>query len=129
MTKDGTGTPTLIGVSRAGGKTEPPHDTAHPDLLSQNLADMARGGCTSCWVVKVTGGSHMSYSDAPEVMPDTLSRFGGVLIAPDRSFALYSGITAAFARAYAPGGGGDAAFAAEIRNDPEVTRSETTAKP
>lgn len=120
----GTTKPTLIAASRAKGRPEPPHDAAHPDMLDQMRAAIGRTGNRSGWVMKITGGSHMSYSDAPEVMPDTLSRFGGELVSSARSFDLYAGLVEAFARAYAPGGGGDAAFEAFARAQTEVTRLE-----
>jgi putative ABC transport system permease protein len=120
----GSKKPTLVGASRAKGRPETPVDAQHPDMLEQMRAALGKQGNHSCWVMKITGGSHMSYSDSPEVMPDTLSRFGGELISPQRSFELYTGVTAAFARAYAPGGGGDAAFAVAVKANPEITRTE-----
>jgi dienelactone hydrolase len=122
--REGVSKPVLIAASRAKGRPEPPHDAAHPDMLDQMRAEIGKTGARSSWTMKITGGSHMSYSDAPEVMPDTLSRFGGELVSPARSFDLYTGLVAAFARAYAPGGGGNAAFEAYARRQPEVTRLE-----
>ena len=120
----GSKKPTLVGASRAKGRPEALSDPQHPDMLTQMRAALGKAGNHECWVAKITGGSHMSYTDAPEVMPDTLSRFGGELVSAQRSFELYTGVTAAFARAYAPGGGGDVAFANTILANPEMTRTE-----
>lgn len=38
--------------------------------------------------VKINGAGHMSYSDAPFVMPDTINRFGGRIIEAGRGFEI-----------------------------------------
>jgi predicted dienelactone hydrolase len=38
--------------------------------------------------VKINGAGHMSYSDAPFVMPDTINRFGGRIIEARRGFRI-----------------------------------------
>lgn len=38
--------------------------------------------------VKINGAGHMSYSDAPFVMPDTINRFGGRIIEASRGFEI-----------------------------------------
>jgi pimeloyl-ACP methyl ester carboxylesterase len=38
--------------------------------------------------VKISGAGHMSYSDAPFVMPDTINRFGGRIIDARRAFEI-----------------------------------------
>jgi hypothetical protein len=38
--------------------------------------------------VKINGAGHMSYSDAPFVMPDTINRFGGRIINAGRGFEI-----------------------------------------
>jgi predicted dienelactone hydrolase len=44
----------------------------------------------SVYSVKVNGAGHMSYSDAPFVMPDTINRFGGRIIEAKRGFEIMS---------------------------------------
>jgi hypothetical protein len=38
--------------------------------------------------IKINGAGHMSYSDAPFVMPDTITRFGGRIIDARRGFEI-----------------------------------------
>jgi hypothetical protein len=121
----GADKPTLIGASRAKGRPEAPAN-GKPDTMDQMLAALARGSSRSGWVIKITGGSHMSYSDSPLVMPDTISRFGGTIITPARSMALYPDLVAAFARAYIPGGGRDVAMDRFLRGQAEITRIQHT---
>lgn len=116
--------PTLVVLSRSGGR--PPNSPTAPDLAGQLVAALDRDTATA-WVVKVTGGSHTSYSDAPLMMPATLSRFGGTLMSANRSIALYSGLVDAFARAYLRGGHGAAEFAAFLATAPEADGRHTPA--
>lgn len=116
--------PTLVVLSRSGGR--PPNSPTAPDLAGQLVAALDRDAATA-WVVKVTGGSHTSYSDAPLVMPATLSRFGGTLMSANRSIELYSGLVDAFARAYTRGGHGAAEFAAFLATAPETNGRHTPA--
>lgn len=117
--EQGAGKPTLVVWSRAKGRppTVPPGQTDPADAL---LSSLGKRGEPS-WIVKVTGGSHTSFSDAPDVLPETLSRFGGELMTAARSFELYSGLVDAFARAYMNGGGDDAAFQAFLDAAPEAS--------
>jgi dienelactone hydrolase len=114
---EGARKPALVVLSRSGGR--PPSSPTAPDLVGQIVAALD-GDTAAAWVVKVTGGSHTSYSDAPRMMPATLSRFGGTLMSADRSMALYSGLVDAFARAYARGGRGAAEFAEFLATAPET---------
>ncbi|HEY1550373.1 MAG TPA: hypothetical protein VGG28_21245 [Kofleriaceae bacterium] len=110
--------PTLAVYSRAKGRP-PTLKPGEVDPMDTITAALAAAG-QPVWTVKVTGGSHTSFSDAPDVLPATLSRFGGELVTPARSFELYTGIVDAFARAYDRGGGGDAAFRAFLATAPET---------
>ena len=38
--------------------------------------------------IKINGAGHMSYSDAPFIMPDTINRFGGRIIDARRGFEI-----------------------------------------
>ena len=109
--------PTLITGARSA---KPDRPFEKPDLSSPFWSFLGRGENASNWAIAITKGSHMSYSDAPYEMPETLSRFGGTLMTPERSFELYTGLVDAFARAYAPGCGGNAAFADFLHAQPEI---------
>jgi len=103
--------PVLAVFSRAKGRPRvgKPGEADPMDAIARQLA----AGGQPIWRVKVTGGSHTSFSDAPDVLPRTLSRFGGELMTPARSFELYTGMVDAFAR-------GPADFAAFLRTAPEA---------
>lgn len=104
---EGPRKPSLFVLSRS---VTPERPLTTPDLVSPMFAFMARGSVPG-WAVAVAGGSHMSFSDAPAEMPETLARFGGELMTPQRSLEVYTGMLDAFAEAYLDGGGGDVAFA------------------
>lgn len=118
VARDGAGGPTLIVLSRARQTAADlerrgmsrAEDDARGEQLRLSLKTMLKqGGEQRAWVLGVEGGSHMSYSDAPLLMPDTVSRFGGEVMSPDRSIALYADITTTFAEAWwASGRGADA---------------------
>jgi predicted dienelactone hydrolase len=114
---DGPRRPTLLALSRSA-KPDRPHAT--PDLTRPPFDFLARGGLATNWAVAISGGSHMSFSDAPREMPATLSRFGGTLMAADRSDEVYAGIVDALARAFLPGGTGNAHMGAYFREVPEA---------
>lgn len=119
---DGPLKPTMLTGSRSA-KPDRPH--VAPDLGKAPWDFLRKGGGSSNWGIAVRGGSHMSFSDAPYEMPDTLSRFGGTLMSPERSMQVYAGMLDAFARAYFPGGGGNAAFGAFLATLPEVKVSSS----
>lgn len=48
------------------------------------------------WVMKVQGTGHLSFSDAPFAMPNTITRFGGVLLDSKRGLAVITGIVEAY---------------------------------
>ena len=112
--------PALVVGSRAKGRPPVTSPPGQPEMSTRMLAALGQAGERALWYVKVTGGSHTSFSDAPWRMPQTLTRFGGELMTPERSADLYTGMLDAFARAYAPGGGGDAAFQAFLSGAPET---------
>jgi pimeloyl-ACP methyl ester carboxylesterase len=114
---EGPRRPTLFTGSRSA---KPDRPFLAPDLSQPPWDFLARGGLSSNWAVAISGGSHMSFSDAPREMPDTLSRFGGTLMSAERSEQVYVGIVDALGRAYFPGGGGNATMAAFFREVPEA---------
>ncbi len=115
--------PTLLALSRSA-KPERPLTT--PDLGKPPFDFLARGGLDSNWAVAISGGSHMSFSDAPQAMPGTLTRFGGTLMDADRSQQVYVGIVDALGRAFFPGGGGNAVLAAYFEGVPEIRATHAT---
>jgi dienelactone hydrolase len=114
---EGPRRPTLLLLGRS---LKPERPLVAPDLGKPPFDFLARGGRDDGWAVAIGGGSHMSFSDAPREMPDTLSRFGGTLMDAGRSEQVYAGIVDAFARAFLPGGGGNAALEAFFRDIPEA---------
>lgn len=110
--------PVLAAFSRAKGRP-PTLRPGQPDPTEASRASLAAGG-QPVWIAKVTGGSHTSFSDAPDVLPRTLSRFGGELMTPARSFEVYTTLVDTFARAYASGAG-TATFEAALATLPEVS--------
>lgn len=120
----GPAKPTLFVGSRSG-RPDRPHVSPPLDQSPYNV--FATGTSPANWLVAIRGGSHMSYSDAPFVMPETLSRFGGELMSSERSLALYAGMTEAFARAYLPATVRDAAFAQFLDQASEVRYSRWSA--
>jgi hypothetical protein len=48
------------------------------------------------WKASVAGTGHMSFSDAPFVMPSTISRFGGKIIDPQRGLVVITSVMRAF---------------------------------
>ncbi|HWG33999.1 MAG TPA: hypothetical protein VN650_07505, partial [Gemmatimonadaceae bacterium] len=65
------------------------------------------------------GTGHMSYSDAPFVMPTTITRFGGTVIDASRGFEIISAYTRAFLDRYVRGADG-ALLAKQPSPFPEV---------
>lgn len=123
LVRRGASKPTLIVASRAKGRPETPFSAEKPDTLEKMRLAMGASGNDSRWIVKITGGSHMSYSDFSEVFPYAISQFGGEVIPSERTFELYPGIVSAFASAYGPQGHGNREFEDYLSKQPEVTRS------
>jgi hypothetical protein len=96
----GAHAPVFAAFSRAKGRpaTRKP---GQPDPMDAIAAQLAAAG-QPVWVAKITGGSHTSFSDCPDVLPTTLSRFGGELMTPARSFEVYTALVDAFARGTLP---------------------------
>lgn len=110
----GVAKPVVSVGSRARGRPQT------PGLGDEMLRALSQGGSPSAWYVRVTGGSHMSFSDAPRMMPNTLTRFGGEIMSLERSDAVYAGMVDAFALAYLTGAGRDQSFADFLVGLPEA---------
>ncbi len=111
---DGVAKPVLVTASRARGRPR-----VQSNAAEEMMAALAQRGAP-VWYVRVTGGSHMSFSDAPTMMPETLTHFGGEVMTPERSDAVYGGMVDAFARTYVLGSGDAAKFAAFLAGLPEA---------
>jgi pimeloyl-ACP methyl ester carboxylesterase len=112
----GSNKPLFVTAARSA---KPDRPFKAPDFGNPMWSYLRRDGPSS-WAIAITKASHMSYSDAPFEMPDTLSRFGGELMSPERSFDVYVGLVDAFVRAYGPEGGGDEAFQTFVEGIPEI---------
>lgn len=117
--------PTLLALSRSA---KPERPVTVPDLDRPPFDFLARGRQDTHWGVAISGGSHMSFSDAPQVMPSTLSRFGGTLMDAGRSQQVYVGIVDALGRAFFPGGGGNAVLTTYFEDVPEARATHSPAR-
>jgi predicted dienelactone hydrolase len=77
----------------------------------QNIIDKSQG--VPVYIIKVNGAGHMTFSDAPFVMPDTITRFGGTIIAGPRAYAITTAYLEDFFGKYLSGGRGDLIGAAK----------------
>lgn len=118
--------PTLLALSRSA---KPERPVTVPDLGRPPFDFLSRGQQDTHWGVAISGGSHMSFSDAPQVMPSTLTRFGGTLMDAGRSQQVYVGIVDALGRAFFPGGGGNAVLAAYFEGVPEARATHAALPP
>lgn len=112
--EEGPVKPTLFVLSRSKREGEP---STPPSAEEPMFAFLAGGTGGPAWAVKVAGGSHMSFSDAPIVMPDTIARFGGEVMTADRSMEIYAGLVAQFVENTSGGGNG---FADYLSSSPEL---------
>jgi pimeloyl-ACP methyl ester carboxylesterase len=97
VTAEGVKRPTLIMRS---GPIYSDEDLARRGRTREQWEEMGRQGqamwsslfqrskTVPVYSVKINGAGHMSYSDAPFVMPDTINRFGGRIIDPRRGFEI-----------------------------------------
>src|SRR5262249_12637338 len=72
--------------------------------------------------IKINGAGHMSYSDAPFVMPDTITRFGGRIIDAKRGYEIMIHYILAFFDKYLNG------KSSELLDGPNSTYEEVTAE-
>jgi dienelactone hydrolase len=126
----GPGGPTLFVLSspvysdeqlQQRGRTRASQQQREEDVQTQLKSVLAKGTAGPGWIATVKGGGHMSFSDAPEVSPSQLSRFGGTYMSAARSLEVYAGLAETFVRAYFPGGAGSAALQQFQKLTSEVT--------
>ena len=72
-------------------------------------------------VVRVAGTGHMSFSDAPLVMPTLITSFGGMPMRPDRALKVISGTLVAIMESHI--GEDSNAFDAFVDATPELERA------
>lgn len=65
--------------------------------LADTKALFAQPG-RDAWVISISGTGHLSFSDAPYTMPNTISRFGGTIIEPARLFAIVTHLLESYFR-------------------------------
>ncbi|MBZ5491863.1 MAG: hypothetical protein LAO76_13110 [Acidobacteriia bacterium] len=65
--------------------------------LADTQALFAQAG-GDAWVISISGTGHLSFSDAPYTMPNTISRFGGTIIEPARLFAIVTHLLESYLR-------------------------------
>jgi hypothetical protein len=63
----------------------------------------AKNPKTPAYTASIRGTGHMSFSDAPVIMPDTITRFGGRIIDAQRGFEIMSLYVRAFVGQYLDG--------------------------
>lgn len=97
VTEEGLKRPTLIMRS---GPVYSDEDLAKRGRTREQWEEMGRKGRemwgslfekskgVPVYSIKINGTGHMSYSDAPFVMPDTINRFGGRIIEAGRGFEI-----------------------------------------
>src|SRR5262249_734024 len=82
----------------------------------ETFAAASKGSLT---VATVAGTGHLSFSDAPFVMPDTITRFGGKVIEPQRGWLVITRAIRAFLDDAFTGAPGKA-FAVALKDAPEL---------
>jgi len=81
------------------GKTQAQYDAA-AKAAEAALDSVPKGPTAPVFTASIAGTGHMSFSDAPFVMPTTITRFGGKVIDPERGYVLTSGVVMAFLDEY-----------------------------
>lgn len=77
------------------GRTRAQWD-AMGESMRRALDTLRRVDAAPLYLVKVAGTGHMNFSDAPFVMPNTITRFGGRIIDPTRGWTVITGTLRAF---------------------------------
>gem|GEM_PF-1943349 len=78
-------------------RTREEFDKIGKKTLADTQALFAQPG-GDAWVISVRGTGHLSFSDAPYTMPNTISRFGGTIIEPARLFAIVTHLLESYLR-------------------------------
>jgi len=85
------------------GRTRKAWDAMGASIKASIDSILAKRLDAPSYVVSILGTGHMSYSDAPFVMPTTITRFGGTVIDASRGFEIMSAYTRAFLDRYVRG--------------------------
>ncbi len=78
------------------GRTREDWDAMVRRVRPQLLEPLTQNEGHPSYYVEVLGTGHMSFSDAPFVMPDTITRFGGSILSPERTLLVLSSVLRAF---------------------------------
>jgi len=78
-------------------RTRQEFDKMGKKALADTQALFAQPG-GDAWVISIGGTGHLSFSDAPYTMPNTISRFGGTIIEPARLFAIVTHLVESYFR-------------------------------
>ena len=81
------------------GKTQAQYDAA-AKAAEAALDSVPKGPTSPVFTASIAGTGHMSFSDAPFLMPTTITRFGGKVIEPERGYVVTSGVVMAFLDEY-----------------------------
>jgi hypothetical protein len=82
-------------------------------------AEITARGTAPCLYAGFLGTGHLTFSDAPFVMPDTITRFGGKLVPFPRAHALLCRLLVAFFDAHLRGATQEALLALDA--EPELS--------
>jgi dienelactone hydrolase len=82
------------------GRTREQMDKAGEDARKTWMDFTDKSGNTPVEVLSIRGTGHFSFTDAPFVMPDTITRFGGKIIAPERGEQVVSSCLLGFFNAH-----------------------------
>jgi dienelactone hydrolase len=85
------------------GRTRAQWDAMGAAIQAGIDSTLSRRPQAPAYVVSVLGTGHMSFSDAPFVMPGTITRFGGHVIPAHRGFTIISAYICAFLDRYVRG--------------------------
>jgi hypothetical protein len=78
------------------GRTREEWDAMAEQIGPELLAPLARNQGGVSYYVGIKPAGHLSFSDAPFVMPDTISRFGGAILEPARVHHVLAAVVRAF---------------------------------
>lgn len=62
------------------------------EKIKAQLAKLLTDAGPDTWVVSIRGTGHLSFSDAPFTMPETILRYGGRILDPARALTMTVGI-------------------------------------
>jgi hypothetical protein len=100
--------------------------TAMGEQITGLWAELAESGENETVVLRVAGTGHLSFSDAPLVMPELITQFGGNPMEPSQAVDVISGAVAAIMESKT--GLNDAALSSYVEKTPELERVQQPLK-